>query len=134
MHPLLFLLAEGPAPQPGAPLWSAIIPFVGIMLLYFLIMRPRRPDNERQALLAGLKKNDKILTTAGIYGTIVAVAEKEDEVTVRVDDNVRLKMVKASIARNLTNEEALKAAQKKGATPAAPAPAESTAITTTPKT
>jgi preprotein translocase subunit YajC len=56
-----------------------------------------------------LKKNDRVLTTAGIYGTIVAISEKEDELTVRVDDNVRIKMVKASIARNLSHEEAVKA-------------------------
>ena len=41
-------------------------------------------------------------------GTVVAIAEKEDEITVKVDDNVRLKMLKSSVARNLTNEEAAK--------------------------
>jgi preprotein translocase subunit YajC len=52
-----------------------------------------------------LKKNDKVLTTSGIYGTLVDISEKEDEVTVKIADNVRIKMVKSSIARNLSNEE-----------------------------
>ncbi len=62
--------------------------------------------------MSGLKKNDKVLTTSGIYGTVISVAEKEDEVVVKVDDNTRLKMVKAAILRNITNEEdAVKAKQ-----------------------
>ena len=44
---------------------------------------------ERQALLTSIKKNDKVITHAGIYGTVVAVSEKEDEIMVKIDDNVR---------------------------------------------
>ena len=58
-----------------------------------------------------LKKNDKVLTSSGIYGTVTAISEKEDEITVKVDDNVRLRMTKESIARNLSNEEAARAAK-----------------------
>ena len=65
-------------------------------------------------MLTNLKKNDKVITTAGIYGTVISVAEKEDEVVVKVDDNTRLKMLKGAIMRNITNEEdAAKAQQAK---------------------
>jgi preprotein translocase subunit YajC len=82
-----------------------------LIVLFFWMSRQgqKRQEQERATLLAGLKKNDRVLTSSGIYGTIVAISEKEDELTLRVDDNVRLKMVKASIARNLSNEEAVKA-------------------------
>ena len=87
-----------------------------------------------------MKKNDKVITHAGIYGKIISVAEKEDEITVEIDDKVRIKMVKNAILRNLTNEETLKEAEaaKKAAKEAAKAaksgkaPAEqpaSTAVT-----
>jgi preprotein translocase subunit YajC len=80
-------------------------------MFYFVVLRPgqKRQERERQNLLSGLNKNDKVLTTGGIYGTVVTVSDKEDEVTVKVDDNTRLKMLKGSIARNITREEALKA-------------------------
>ena len=107
---------------------------VGIVLFYFLILRPmQRQEKERQALLNQMKKNDKVITHAGIYGTVVSVSETEDEITVKIDDNVRVKMVKNSILRNLTNEEtakeakAAKDAAKKGGKRGAPA---STAVTT----
>jgi preprotein translocase subunit YajC len=73
------------------------------------MIRPmRRQEQQRQSLVANLKKNDKVVTHSGIIGWVVAVAEKEDEVTIKVDDNVRLKMLKSAIARNVTQEEALK--------------------------
>lgn len=104
---------KAPTNPPPPAFLDPLILFPGIALLfYFLILRPgRRQELERRAFLTNLKKNDKVLTAAGIYGTVVAIAEKEDEVTVRLDDNVRVKMTKASIARNLTNEEAAKAAK-----------------------
>ncbi len=127
----LILLADG---QTNAqPWWFPMLLPAGIIFIgYFLLWRPmRRQEADRQALLTSLKKNDKVITSAGIYGTVLAVAEKEDEVTIRVDDNVKLKVIKGSIARNLTNEEAWKAAQQKGATAK---PAATDAVTTAPKT
>jgi preprotein translocase subunit YajC len=106
MWNLLVVLAEGESQNPspgGAFPWPLLLGFV--LLFYFFILRPmRRQDRERAALLGSLKKNDDVITSSGIYGTVVAVSEKEDEVTVKVADNVRLRMTKGSIARNLTNE------------------------------
>ena len=59
----------------------------------------------RQALLNKMKKNDEILTNGGIYATIVEVSDKEDKIIVKIADNVRIKITKAAIARNITNEE-----------------------------
>jgi preprotein translocase subunit YajC len=113
MWQLWIMLADGDPPKTGlSPIEMVLFLVVfPLILMYFLMIRPgqKRQDQERVALLSGLKKNDRVLTTAGIYGTVVAISEKEDEVTVRVDDNVRIKMLKGSIARNLTNEEAVKA-------------------------
>ena len=115
---LMLVLADNTPPagqQPQGGLFDNPIMFllpVGIVLFYFLFLRPmRRQEQEKQAMLTNIKKNDKIITTAGIYATVVSVAEKEDEIVVKVDDNVRLKMVKSSILRNLTNEEAAKEAE-----------------------
>ena len=104
---------SGPTTKPqGAQDFGLPLLLGGIFFLfYFIVLRPqkRRQERDRQEQLNTLNKNDKVLTTAGIYGTIVSVSDKEDEVTVKVDDNTRLKMLKASIMRNLTREEAAKA-------------------------
>jgi preprotein translocase subunit YajC len=112
----LMLLAQQEGTKTGGGgmgLDVMFIPIVLVFLFYLIVLRPmnRRQEQERQKLLSNLKKNDKVLTTAGIYGTVVSVSDKEDEVVVKVDDNVRLKMVKSAITRNFTNEEAAKAAK-----------------------
>jgi len=105
----------GTPDQPTKPFGSGLEPLLLMgtvfFMFYFIVLRPhkRRQERERQEQLNLLNKNDRVITTAGIYGTIVSVSDKEDEVTVKVDDNTRLKMMKASIIRNITREETLKA-------------------------
>lgn len=113
--PLLLAVGEaaGPTNQqpPSAFAWDMVLPIGLIVLFYLFFIRPMmRQDAERKNLLSRMKKNDKVLTSAGIYGTIIAISDTEDEITVKVDDNVRLRMIKSSIVRNFSNEEAAKEA------------------------
>jgi preprotein translocase subunit YajC len=109
---VLFAADEGkPAQGDGSlfqQLFSTPLPLmvVGLVLLYFIFLRPmKRQEAERQALLAKVKKNDDVLTTGGIYATVIEVSDKDDKITVKISDNVRVKISKAAIARNITNEE-----------------------------
>lgn len=115
LSPFVMFADDPPAqPQPQQqPWWGMLVWMLPVIVLfYFLMIRPmRRQEQQRQLLVSNLKKNDKVVTHAGIIGTVVAVAEKEDEVTIKVDDNVRLKFLKSAIARNLSQEEALKSPQ-----------------------
>jgi len=128
---LMLVLAqqEGSSSKGGDPLGGfGMMPLLLVLfaLFYFIVLRPlKRQENERKQMASVLEKNDKVLTTAGIYGTVVSVSEKEDEVVVKVDDNTRLRMLKSSILRNMTKEEQAKSKEqeKKGT-------AASTAITT----
>ena len=76
-------------------------------LFWLLVIRPsmKRQEQERLAMLSSLEKNDEVLTSGGIYGTVVNVSDKKDEVLVRVDDTVKMKMTKGSIVRNFSKEE-----------------------------
>lgn len=111
LHALLVLAAEEGTKPSTPPFEMPLMLLVMFVLLYFIVLRPqmKRQERERNALQNNLKKNDRVLTTAGIYGTVVSISDKEDEIVVKVDDNTRLKMIKSSISRNLTNEEAQKA-------------------------
>ncbi len=47
-------------------------------------------------MLANLDKNDEVVTSSGIYGTIVTVKDKS--VILRIDENVKIEIEKNCIA------------------------------------
>ena len=54
-------------------------------------------------MIDALKKNDKVLTSAGIYATVVSVDNDHDRVVLRVDDEkgVKVSFSKSSVVRVL---------------------------------
>ena len=106
MNTLILLAEDSPQQGPGG-----MIGFLPLILIaavfYMLLIRPmKKQEQERQKLASNLKKNDEVLTNSGIFGTISDVGDGEDRITVKIVDNVRVKMTRASVLRNLTNEEA----------------------------
>ncbi len=89
-----------------------IITFVLIILIfYFLIIRPQKKrDKETKAMLAAMKKGDKVVTIGGIHGTIITV--KDQTVVVKVDDSARIEFSKSAIS-SVVNKDAAKTAAKK---------------------
>jgi preprotein translocase subunit YajC len=89
----------------GGSGWSTFLLLAPIVpLFYFLFIRPQQQaENKRRSMLDTLKKNDKVLTTGGIYATVVSIDATHDKVILRVDDErgVKLAFTRASIARVL---------------------------------
>lgn len=101
--PLIFAQNAQPA-APGNSFWGGMSSYVLFIpvLFYFVVLRPQQlQEKKRKDLLGALKKNDRVLTTAGMYGTVVSVHPESDRVVVRIDDErgVKVEFTKASIAR-----------------------------------
>ena len=81
----------------GAGMLTSLLPFVLIIFVfYFLILRPQQKrQKEKQKLLDSIKKGDKVITSAGIYGTIEGIEDKT--VLVKISDTSKVKMERASI-------------------------------------
>ncbi len=95
---------DAPADGQQNPYWWLPLLAVGV-LFYFMMIRPqRREQAKRQSLLDALKKNDKVVTIGGIIGTIAAIAPDSDEVTIKVDDNTRIRFRRSSIQQVITAE------------------------------
>lgn len=77
---------------------NMFIPIILIYIIfYFVLIRPQRKEQkEKKAMLSSLKKNDEIITSGGIHGTIVNVKEKT--YMVRIDDNARIEINKNMVA------------------------------------
>jgi preprotein translocase subunit YajC len=98
--------AEGPAAPPDflRSLLQTLPIALVVLAAYLLLFRPEKEKVRRQQeLLAGLKKNDRVVTTAGMYGTVAAVDRESDRVTLKIDEatNVKVAVTLASIARVL---------------------------------
>jgi len=67
------------------------------VIFYFLLIRPqKKAQSEHKKMIDSLKKNDEVITSGGIHGTITNV--KEHSVTMKVDDNVKIEVQKNSIS------------------------------------
>jgi len=98
-----------PAAGEGPPLPFQLLPLVAIAVAaYLLLFRPERERVRRQqAMRDSVKKNDRVVTSSGIYGTVTAVDRDADRVSLRVDDaaNVKIAVTLASIARIFPTEK-----------------------------
>jgi len=82
----------------GASQLASLLPLVIIFIIfYFLLIRPqKKQEKERQKMINNVNKNDEIVTTGGIHGTIVNTKEKT--ITLRIDDNVKIELERNCIA------------------------------------
>jgi preprotein translocase subunit YajC len=65
-----------------------------------IIMPQKKREKELKNMLNKLSKNDEVVTTGGIHGTVVNVKDKT--VILRVDDNVKIEVDKICIAYKQT--------------------------------
>src|SRR2546422_7309572 len=85
--------------------WVGLAPLIFIFaIFYFLLIMPQqRRQKKWQKMLSQLKTGDKVGTSGGLHGTIVAI--KEEYLHLRVPpDNLRLEVSRASIL-SVTTEE-----------------------------
>ena len=93
------------------------LPLFGMMALmfavvYFLLIMPQqRRQKKWQQMLGELKTGDKVVTSGGLRGTIIAI--KDDYLHLRVPpDNLRVEVSRASIVSVTTQDEPAKPAAK----------------------
>jgi preprotein translocase subunit YajC len=96
---------DGVPSRPGLTLTS-LLPFILIfVVMYLLLLRgPRKQQQQQKQMIQSLKKNDRVRTIGGIYGTVMDV--KGDEVVLKVDEatNTKIKVSVSAIGKNLSQE------------------------------
>ncbi len=83
---------------------SQLLPFVFLIaIMYFVIIRPQQKEAKaKKEMLEALKKGDKVITSGGF---IVVVHKVEEHfVSVKMNDDTIVKIVKDSIAKKYEDE------------------------------
>lgn len=91
---------EGGGGSPLSGLWMIALIFV---IFYFLLIRPQqKKQKQHQNMLGSIKKGDRVVTSGGVYGTVVGV--KDNVVVLRIADDVKVEFVKSAISSIVTKE------------------------------
>jgi preprotein translocase subunit YajC len=87
---------------PGGPgqgsFITALIPFILVFVIFYLliIMPSRKKQKKHQEMVGQLKAGDKIVTSGGIYGTVMGM--KEDRIEIKISSNVKIDITKTAVA------------------------------------
>ena len=82
---------------------SSLVAFLPLLLMggvfYFLLIRPQqRRAKAQQALLRSVEVGDEIVTTAGVFGMVVAIDDESDVITLEIAPGTRIRMVRAMMS------------------------------------
>ncbi|MFV0378308.1 MAG: preprotein translocase subunit YajC [Mangrovibacterium sp.] len=93
------------APQNGAeanPLMTFLPMILVIVVFYFFMIRPQvKRQKELKKFRESLEKGDKVVTTGGIYGKVAEI--KDNYVLLQVDDNVKLRVDKSAVVKDMSD-------------------------------
>lgn len=91
--------------NPGLGMLLTMLQFVPIFLiLYFLLIRPQQQQKKKlEAMIKALKKGDRVLTTGGIYGTVLGVDDAKAVLRIAEGqkEDIKVEFAKSAIVQVL---------------------------------
>ena len=90
------------APQ-GSPLFN-VVPILGMLVIfYFFLIRPQQKKaNEHKKMIEALQKGDVVVTSGGVYATVLAVGDSTLEV--KIAENVKIKILKSAVSEKVHSQ------------------------------
>jgi preprotein translocase subunit YajC len=92
--------------QQGNPL-TLLIFLLPLGLMFFFMRSQKRRMAAQQALQRAAEVGDEVVTTSGMFGTIVDEDEDEGTVLIEIAPGTRVKMLRQGISRRLTEDDDL---------------------------
>jgi preprotein translocase subunit YajC len=90
--------AQPGRPQGGVGMFTALLPFLLVFVIFYLliVMPQRKRQKKHQTMVEQLKPGDRIITSGGIYGTVMGV--QPDRIELKVSANVKIDITKSAVA------------------------------------
>ncbi len=88
-----------PATPAGRPqnMLGMLVPFILVFVIFYvlIILPSRKKQKKHQDMVEALKPGDKIVTTGGIYGTVMGT--KKDRIELKISANVKIDVTRNAI-------------------------------------
>jgi preprotein translocase subunit YajC len=100
-----FLAQASDSGQTGSPLGFLVPLLVLGVLFYFLLIRPQqRRVRAQRDLIASVEVGDEIMTAGGILGTVRAIDDDDDLLTVEIAPNTNIRVVKRAVQQRYVED------------------------------
>lgn len=102
-----FAQAAGAASHPANPTISLLLQLLQFapifLILYFLLIRPQQQKQKQlDKMIKALKKGDRVLTSGGIFGTVVGLDDAK--AVLRIADDLKVEFSKSSIVQVMAED------------------------------
>ena len=96
-----------PPRQQENPLPGLIITFLPLLVIFYLFfMRPEsKRRKQKEAMLAGIKAKDKVVTVAGLHGQVVEIDGDDVVLLVDAKKDVRMRFRRSAIEGVIPDEK-----------------------------
>jgi preprotein translocase subunit YajC len=86
--------------------FASFVPLILIFaIMWFLLIRPQQKKvKQHQAMVAALRRGDEVVTQGGVIGKVTKVKD-DGEVEVEIAPNVKVRVVKQTIAQVVSKTE-----------------------------
>ncbi len=90
----------------GGSAFAQFIPLILIFaIMYFLLIRPQqRKLKTHRAMVENLRRGDQVITQGGLIGKVSKVKD-DDEVEIELAANIKVRVVKSTIAQVVSKTE-----------------------------
>lgn len=99
-----FAQAAGASPQDTLTTFVLPMGLIFVVFYFFMIRPQQQKAKQLRSMLEALRRGDRVVTAGGIIGTVVKV-DNDQELTVEIADNVRVKVVRSTVTSVLSKPE-----------------------------
>ena len=92
-----FMQQAAPGARPQGNMLTALVPFILVFVIFYvlIILPSRKKQKKHQDMVDALKPGDKIVTTGGIYGTVMGT--QKDRIELKISANVKIDVTRNAI-------------------------------------
>lgn len=88
----------------GNPLIQ-LLPLALILVVFYLllILPARKQQKQKEAMLAALKKGDRVVTSGGIHGSVAHV--EDDTLLLKIAENTKVRIARSAVAGKVGSDD-----------------------------